>query len=247
MDTRALEVSLLNAKSLCVFTGAGVSQESGIPTFRGENGLWKQFRAEDLATPEAFERNPQLVWEWYAWRRELIHNAQPNAAHRALAQIESALSMKSDGRFTLITQNVDGLHQRAGSQNIILLHGDIWVLRCSACDFQRRDESVPLHPLPPICPACRSLLRPGVVWFGEPLPSADWTDATHAAEAADVFLVIGTSALVYPAAHLPQLAKQHGAQLIEINPERTALSSLADLFIQGKAAEAFASIQIHIE
>jgi NAD-dependent deacetylase len=231
----ALERLLHSARTVCVLTGAGVSQESGVPTFRGEDGLWKQFRAEELATPEAFHRNPLLVWEWYAWRREIIHKAQPNAAHFALARLEAKLA-SSGGRFTLLTQNVDGLHERSGSRNVVRLHGSIWIVRCASCGTERVDESVPLDPFPPRC-SCSAMLRPGVVWFGEALPEDAWEKAARAAASADLCLVVGTSALVQPAASLPLLAKRNGARLVEINPDPTPLSPLADLLIASKAAE----------
>jgi NAD-dependent deacetylase len=227
------------AHSVCVLTGAGISRESGVPTFRGEDGLWRKYRAEDLATPEAFARDPLLVWEWYAWRRELISQAQPNAAHLALVDLESRIAARPNGRFTLITQNVDGLHERAGSLSVVRLHGSIWHLRCSRCGAEREDRRVPLDSFPPRCaqPGCSALLRPAVVWFGEPLPDAEWKHATLAAAHADVFLVVGTSALVYPTASLPWAAKQSGARLIEINPAPTPLSDLADCVLRGPAAE----------
>src|SRR5260370_1133383 len=155
---------LRQANSVAVLTGAGVSAESGVPTFRGVNGLWKQYRAEDLATPEAFDRDPRLVWEWYDWRRCLIANAKPNAGHYALAELERQVPS-----FTLITQNVDDLHDTAGSRNILKVHGSIWIVRCTSCGKERVDRTAPLPDLPPRC-ECGSLLRPGVVWFGEPLP-----------------------------------------------------------------------------
>lgn len=235
MPPNEIEALLTAARSVCVLTGAGVSQESGIPTFRGADGLWRKYRAEELATPEAFARDPLLVWEWYAWRRAIIHQAQPNAAHRFLVVLEERLGAKAGG-FWLVTQNVDGLHERAGSRNVIRLHGSIWLLRCSRCGAERRDGSVPLDPFPPRC-ACTAWMRPGVVWFGESLPEADWQRAAEAARACDLFLVIGTSALVQPAASLPLLAKENGARLVEINPFPTALSELADLVLRGKAAE----------
>ena len=237
-----LEAFLSPAKSLCVLTGAGVSQESGVPTFRGADGLWKQFRAEDLATPEAFARDPMLVWEWYAWRREIIQRAQPNDAHRALVEIEERFASQPGGRFTLLTQNVDGLHERAGSRNVIRLHGSIWQLRCTRCGAERQDDAVPLDPFPPRC-ACSALMRPGVVWFGEPLPEAAWAQAAQASAAADLFMVIGTSALVQPAASLPWIAKQNGARLVEINPFPTPLSDYADQVIRGKAAETLGKLR----
>jgi len=246
MGIGELESVLARARSLCVLTGAGVSAESGIPTFRGADGLWRQFRAEDLATPEAFARNPLLVWEWYAWRREILHGAQPNLAHCALAELEASRA-GSASAFTLITQNVDGLHERAGSRKVIRLHGSIWELRCTACGAERQDYSVPLNPFPPRCTCAqqrslegvaeKTLMRPGVVWFGERLPEQAWRDAAAAAAAADVMLVVGTSALVHPAASLPLLAKQRGAFLVEVNPEPTPLSGMADLVLTGKAGE----------
>ena len=227
---------LSEAKSVCVLTGAGVSAESGIPTFRGPDGLWKKYRIEELATPEAFARNPMLVWEWYAWRREIMHNAQPNPAHYALAELEDQIATRPGASFTLVTQNVDGLHERAGSRNILRLHGSVWELRCTRCGIEREDRSVPLNPFPPHC-ACGKMMRPAVVWFGEVLPEVALQQSIRAAAAADLFLVVGTSALVYPAASLPVVAKRNGARVIEINPDPTPLSEIADLTLSGKAGE----------
>jgi len=173
---------LKNARSVAVLTGAGVSAESGVPTFRDNNGLWKQFRAEDLATPEAFARDPKLVWEWYDWRRGLIAKAKPNAGHYALAELERRVS-----KFTLVTQNVDDLHDDAGSRNVLKVHGSIWMMRCTGCGKEHVDRTSPLPRVPPTC-ECSGLLRPGVVWFGEALPVNVWRDAQRAAENADVFL-----------------------------------------------------------
>jgi NAD-dependent deacetylase len=246
-----LDTFLSGANSICVLTGAGISRESGVPTFRGEDGLWRRFRAEDLATPEAFARDPLLVWEWYAWRRELISQAQPNAAHLALVELEASVRSRPNGRFTLITQNVDGLHERAGSRNVARLHGSLWHLRCSRCSESPdgpyiEDLRVPLDPFPPRCdrPGCSALLRPAVVWFGEPLPETEWKRATLAAAHADVFLVVGTSALVYPAASLPWVAKQSGARLVEINPDPTPLSDIADCVLRGPASEVLGSLRV---
>ncbi|MBV9508169.1 MAG: NAD-dependent deacylase [Acidobacteriia bacterium] len=222
---------LARARSVAVLTGAGISAESGIPSFRGAGGLWKNFRAEDLATPQAFARNPPLVWEWYAWRRELIANAAPNPAHYALVRIEAAKP-----QFTLITQNVDGLHDLAGSRQILKLHGDIWRLRCILCGTHWDDRRAPLPQVPPLC-ACGGLARPGVVWFGESLPEGIMQQAEHAAAAADVMLVVGTSALVYPAAGLIPYAKRAGATVMEFNLETTAFSAMADFSFQGPAGE----------
>ena len=183
---------LAEAQSVAVLTGAGISAESGIPTFRGAGGLWNHYRAEDLATPEAFARDPRLVWEWYNWRRETIAKAAPNPAHLALVKLERAKPS-----FTLITQNVDGLHNLAGSGRVLKLHGDIWRMRCTDCGSNWPDRRVPLPKLPPHC-ACGGLARPGVVWFGEPLPPGMMNEAEHAVASSEVFLVIGTSAVVYP-------------------------------------------------
>jgi NAD-dependent deacetylase len=222
---------LAQAASVAVLTGAGVSAESGIPTFRGPGGLWRNYKPEDLATPEAFARDPRLVWEWYNWRRELIAKAEPNAAHLALAQLEIRKP-----RFTLITQNVDDFDHRAGSRRILKLHGDIWRMRCTVCGANWPDRRAPLPSLPPHC-QCGGLARPAVVWFGEPLPDGMMNEAEHAASSAEVFLVIGTSAVVYPAAGLVPLARQSGAKVIEINLEPTPFSAMVDCALQAPAAE----------
>jgi len=222
---------LKQARSVAALTGAGVSAESGVPTFRGNNGLWKQRRAEDLATPAAFARDPKLVWEWYDWRRGVLALAKPNPGHYALAELEARVP-----KFTLITQNVDGLHELAGSRNVLRLHGSMWTLRCLACDRERVDKRTPLPQIPPAC-ECGGMLRPGVVWFGEPLPQDVWRDAEAAARSAEVFLVIGTSAVVYPAAGLAQIAKSSGARVIEINIAETSLSDGIDFFLQGPSGE----------
>ncbi len=225
-----------SATSVAVLTGAGISAESGIPTFRGAGGLWKDFRAEELATPEAFARDPKLVWEWYDWRRSVIAAAEPNAGHRALAQIERRVP-----RFTLITQNVDGLHDRAGSVSVLKVHGDIWTLRCTNCEREHRDLRPHLDPLPPVC-YCGALERPAVVWFGEGLPDAIWEEAVSSSREADLFFVIGTSAVVQPAAGLVYLAKESGAKVVEINIEDTPVSSMVDLSWRAPAAEALPAI-----
>lgn len=221
---------LREAESVTVLTGAGVSAESGVPTFRGAGGLWKQFRPTDLATPKAFARSPELVWEWYGWRRSVIANIEPNAAHYSLADLERRAT-----RFTLITQNVDGLHHRAGSKSVLEIHGSIWQLRCTHCAREWTDRSVPLA-LPPLC-ECGELARPGVVWFGENLPANIWSAAQQATTSCDVFIVVGTSAVVYPAAGLVPLARASGAKIIEINLETTPVSGLIDTVLTGRAGE----------
>lgn len=221
---------LLGSTSPVVMTGAGVSAESGVPTFRGADGLWKNFRPEDLATPGAFDRDPVLVWEWYDWRRRKISQVSPNAAHYALAEIE-----KTHPGFTLITQNVDGLHAMAGSKNVLDLHGSIWRVRCTECGVISEDRTVPIN-IPPKC-GCGGLLRPDVVWFGEELPMRVIEKAFAAASGADFIMVIGTSGVVQPAASLAVRAKNGGAFVVEVNIENTPLSDIADVFLKGKAAE----------
>ncbi|MDQ7038860.1 MAG: NAD-dependent deacylase [Aquificota bacterium] len=216
---------------LVALTGAGISAESGVPTFRGEEGLWKRYDPSRLATPEAFQRDPKTVWEWYAWRREVIAKAEPNEAHRTLADLEREKGL------WVITQNVDGLHQRAGSKKVIELHGNIWRVRCLSCGARFYDRRVPLKEIPPRCGKCGGLLRPDVVWFGEPLPEDALRKAYDLSARAEVFLVIGTSATVYPAAELPLIAKRSGAKVIEINPEETPLTPFADLSIRKGASE----------
>lgn len=222
---------IADANSIVVLTGAGISAESGVPTFRGDGGMWRNFRAEDLATPEAFERDPKLVWEWYDWRRQLIAGVQPNAGHKALSRLEQAKS-----EFTLVTQNVDGLHDRAGSYRVLKLHGDIWRLRCTECGADWPERRAPLPKLPPKC-RCGALARPGVVWFGEALPPGIMLEAQHATESAEVLLVVGTSAVVYPAASLIPFAKKAGARIVEVNTDETTATPMADASFRAPAGE----------
>src|SRR5512136_453334 len=231
MTTPTLDERILRVKRVIVLTGAGVSAESGVPTFRGADGLWRRHRAEDLATPEAFARDPRLVWEWYESRRQLIATRRPNAAHEAIAALETHAR-----EFLLITQNVDGLHRRAGSRRLAELHGNLWRVRCLAEGTVTENREVPLRSLPPYC-ACGALLRPDVVWFGEALPTDAIRQAYDAAESCDVMLAVGTSALVQPAASLPMIAKTHGAYVVEVNLEPTPLSSLVDEAHHGRAGE----------
>ncbi len=227
---------------VAVLTGAGISAESGIPTFRGKDGLWKQFRAEDLATPEAFERDPALVWEWYDWRRQIIAGREANAAHLILASWEGELP-----GFVLITQNVDGLHRRAGSKNILELHGNIWQVRCLEEGAVSENFESPLTQIPPRCPTCGGLLRPNVVWFGEALPRLILEQAQAACAAAELMFVIGTSAYVQPAASLPLVAAEGGAKVVEINPDLTPISTYASYSFRGKAGEVLAKIDSDIK
>lgn len=236
---------LQRAKAVVVSTGAGISAESGVPTFRGEGGLWKRHRPEDLATPGAFQRDPQLVWEWYAWRREKVAACAPNAAHHALAHL--ALSRPG---VTLVTQNVDGLHVQAAREVGALLgvdpapalplelHGDLFRVRCRGCGAERETrEPIDASSLAalPRCRRCGDLERPGVVWFGEALPAAALGAAMDAAEHAEVCVVVGTSALVYPAAAVPLATLARGGSVIEINPDETPLTARATISIRGSA------------
>ncbi|MBI3465159.1 MAG: NAD-dependent deacylase [Planctomycetes bacterium] len=234
MDPSLLQCAvdlLAPAESVAVLTGAGISAESGIPTFRGPDGFWKGFRPEEVATPEAFARDPKLVWDFYNYRRRLLGQVQPNAAHYALARLEAALP-----EFTLITQNVDGLHRLAGSRNVLEVHGNLWRVRCTGCGAVFDKPRVSLPELP-ACERCGKLLRPDVVWFGEMLSEAVWAEAMAATGACDCFMVIGTSALVHPAAGLVWTARQHGARVLEVNLEATPASEVADVSLYGKARE----------
>ena len=214
------------------FTGAGISAESHVPTFRGTDGLWRNYTPESLATAEAFLSDSRLVWEWYDWLRGLIHAAEPNPGHLALSEMQQ----RSPERFTLVTQNMDGLHERAGSRDVVKLHGDIWRLRCIACGREGRNEQVPMEHLPPLC-RCGGTLRPAIVWFGEMLPEDQWMRAVNAARGANVFMVIGTSALVYPAAGLVRVARESGAQVVIVNPDPTPADGLAQCILPGPAGE----------
>ncbi len=234
-----------NASKITVLTGAGVSAASGVPTFRGKEGLWKSFSPMDLATPAAFQSNPQLVWEWYDWRRGLISKCQPNAAHRVL----SVWSKRYPG-FTLITQNVDGLHEKAGTENVIRFHGSIWEVFCwNHCGASPRrwiNDAVPLPCIPPSCPYCGGLIRPGVVWFGESI-DPEILGQSAAALNCDIFMTVGTSALIYPAAGLVGHAQGNGAFTVEINPEATPASDLVDLTIQEPAEMALKKLEDLLE
>jgi len=216
---------------VAVLSGAGISAASGIPTFRGgQDSLWSQYRPEELATPEAFHRDCELVWRWYDWRRSLIADNAPNAAHHSLAELADLADV------AIVTQNVDGYHQQAGSKNVIEYHGSIWTVRCIACSYQEDDRRVPM-PIPPRCPRCNELVRPGVVWFGEGIPPEASHRADEVVAACDILLVIGTAGAVYPAAGLVTLARFHDATVVDFNVEPSAITQRADLFVPGSAAD----------
>jgi NAD-dependent deacetylase len=226
------------SRTITVLTGAGMSAESGIPTFRqAQTGLWAQYSPAILASPEGWRRDPGVVWGWYLWRMAGVRAAQPNAGHRALAEAAKTRDI------TLVTQNVDDLHERAGSRDVLHLHGELFAHRCFACarpfgDVTLPDISTEPAPVePPRCSHCQGRIRPGVVWFGEDLPAGPYRAAVKASESCDLMLVIGTAGVVYPAAGLPAIAKQRGARIVEINPEQTELSPLADVCLRGGAAE----------
>ena len=222
---------LARGRRVAALTGAGISAESGVPTFRSLGGFWENESLLDLATPQGFDRDPRRVWAWYDARRKQVSDCAPNAGHRVLAVFG-----RDHPDFRLITQNVDGLHAAAGSTGVILLHGDLFRVRCTREGASREDRRIPLPEIPPRCD-CGALLRPDVVWFGEALPEEAMREAAEATRRSEVFLSIGTSAVVYPAAALPEVAKRSGAYLVEINVEETPLSPLADEVILGPAAQ----------
>jgi len=232
---KKLVEQLRTAQRVVALTGAGISAESGIPTFReAQTGLWARYRPEELATPRAFRRDPRLVWEWYTWRRELVAKAAPNPGHLALAELERRLPS-----FILVTQNVDGLHQRAGSgcrSAIIELHGNIQRVKCFE-ENQLVENWEETSEIPPHCPRCGGALRPDVVWFGEALPAGALQTAWEAARASQIFLSVGTSALIEPAASLPHVALQSGSTLVEVNPNPTPLTSRAAYVLAGPAGQ----------
>jgi NAD-dependent deacetylase len=234
--------ALHEARSVVCFTGAGVSAESGVPTFRdAQGGFWQQYRPEDLATPEGFERNPKLVWEWYAWRRKQVFQIQPNLGHVALAGFQDVFPT-----VTIVTQNIDGLHQRAGSRHVLELHGSLSRTKCSA-DHRVVESWEETNAAPPACPHCGAYLRPDVVWFGEVLPADVMNRALQASRKCDVFFSIGTSSLVYPAASIPHEALSAGATLIEINPETTPLSDQVHYVLRGPSGEVLPQLRQALE
>ena len=227
MLPQGLIKGLLKAKRIVALTGAGISAESGIPTFRGKNGLWEGYRVEEVATPEAFDSDPVLVWRFYDERRINIAKAKPNKAHLLLAELEKFYDL------WIITQNIDGLHVKAGSKNVVELHGNIWRVKCTECGIKYYNYEVPLSSIPPRCKRCGGLLRPDVVWFNEPVYDID--RAYELSANCDIMLVIGTSSLVYPAAYLPRLAWSNDAIIVEINPNRTPVSDYAHYIIRERA------------
>jgi NAD-dependent deacetylase len=229
------------AKRLVVITGAGISAESGVPTFRGADGLWGRYRAEDLATPQAFQRDPRLVWEWYDWRRRLISEKEPNPGHMAIAAMEGLFE-----EFLLITQNVDGLHRRAGSRKLIEIHGNLWRVRCMDEGKVSSHDEVPLRDLSPRC-ECGALLRPDVVWFGESLSEKDLADSYMGLKECACLMVVGTSAVVQPVASFPTIARNGGAFIVEINVEPTPLSGWVDESILGRSGQILPQLLKSIE
>jgi NAD-dependent deacetylase len=232
MFSQRLIKKLQDAESVTIFTGAGISAESGVPTFRGTDGIWKKFKPEELASFDAFIRNPDLVWEWYRHRKQIIANIQPNPGHYAIARME-----QFHKRFAVITQNIDNLHRRAGSTVVYELHGNIERNYCIDCGCRFSNEEILRYERAPRCTQCNGLVRPDVVWFGELLPENQWNLSVTAAEQSGVFIAIGTSAVVYPAASIPLMAKRAGAYVVEINVEPTDLSVVADEMILGKSGE----------
>ncbi|MEO9276784.1 MAG: NAD-dependent deacylase [Nitrososphaera sp.] len=225
---------LRKSEKIVFVTGAGISQESGIPTFRGKDGLWRKYDAMQLATIDAFYSNPKLVWEWYEERRRNILSAKPNPGHVAISELQKHKEVH------VLTQNIDGLHQRAGSKSVYELHGSIITIKCTACSFKDKIESS-FSEIPPIC-KCGSILRPDVVWFGEALPQDVWQGAIQQASTCDTMIVVGTSLAVSPANLLPVYAKQNGATMIEVNPEQTMMSETMDLSLRVSSAKALPEI-----
>lgn len=221
-----------NVDKCAILTGAGISAESGVPTFRGQEGLWGKFSPEELATMDAFMANPKIVWEWYNWRRELLGRVKPNPGHYALVKLKRFFS-----DYTLITQNVDGLHQLAGAEEILELHGSIMRNKCVDCESPFVTETEIDPDAIPTCQKCGGQIRPDIVWFGEMLPQETIALAFDKAESCEIFFSVGTSALVHPAASLPLTAKQCGATLVEVNPEETPLTAIADFHLKGASGE----------
>lgn len=237
-----LKCLLKEAKSICILTGAGISAESGVETFRGANGLWSKLKPEELASFDAFMRNPEMVWEWYNYRKKIMHEVKPNSAHYALAKMENLVK-----DFTLVTQNIDNLHCRAGSRNVLELHGNIERSYCIGCGKIFENIEITSDNKIPHCTICNGLIRPDVVWFGEMLPEGVFEKSMEAAMRSDIFFSVGTSAVVYPAAGLPLTAKRAGAYVVEINTDTTEISHQVDECLVGKAGEILPLIVDFIE
>ena len=231
----SLSVKLKDANKIVFVTGAGISQARGIPTFRGNDGLWRKYDPMQLATIDAFNDDPKLVWEWYEDRRKNILDAKPNPGHFAIAELEKFKNV------IVLTQNIDGLHQRAGSSHVLELHGSIIKIKCTVCEFE---DNIPTNfeHLPPKCTRCANILRPDVVWFGESLPQKVWSQAIIEANTCDIMIIAGTSLVVSPANTLPVYAKENNATLIEVNPEQTQMSSEMDMTLRTTSAKALPSI-----
>ncbi len=234
--------ALSRASRVAVFTGAGVSAESGIPTFRGAGGLWEGSPVEEVATPQGFAADPGKVWRFYEARRVNVSRCRPNRAHEVLARWQDRFAS-----CCLATQNVDGLHQLAGARDVLELHGSLWRLRCTSCGRARADRQVPLPELPPHCGQCGAMERPDIVWFGEALPSRVFTAAVDAARTCQVLLAVGTMAVVYPAAGIIEAAAASGARVIEVNPEPSALAYLAEIALRGPAGEMLPRVDAALE
>ena len=228
---------IASSQYMVVFTGAGMSADSGIPTFRGEDGIWSRFRPEELATPEAFMKDPVKVWKWYLWRISKLSKVKPHRGYKILKRWYDKGIIKS-----VITQNVDGLFRRAGIDNVLELHGWIEEAKCVRCGYKTSVYNLDRSSLPIICPRCYGLMRPNVVWFGEPLDSTILRRAYSEAEKSDLMLVIGTSGVVYPAAYIPYIAKENGSKIIEVNPEATPISEISDITIKSGAEEALTNL-----
>jgi len=237
----ALITKLNNASNIVVLTGAGMSAESGIPTFRDKNGLWDKYKPEELANLKAFEKNPSLVWEWYQWRQKLVLDTQPNAGHYALSELEK-MFLANGKNFSIITQNVDSLHKKAGSKNVYELHGNLMKNTCTNCTYTLIISEVDENKTIPLCPKCKQIMRPGIVWFGESLPEYELLKSSELVDTCDFFFSIGTSSVVQPAASLAIQAVENGAYVVEINTERSANANFMSEVIIGKCGEVLPEI-----
>jgi len=234
--SETLMSKLKKANNIVILTGAGISAESGVPTFRGKDGFWNKYTPQELASPEAFSKNPSLVWEWYKWRQKLVLGVEPNAGHYALAEFEKIFTLL-EKKFSIITQNVDSLHKRAGNRNVYELHGNLMKNKCTSCTYTMTINEVDESKIIPLCPKCNEIMRPGVVWFGESLPEYELLKSYELVETCDLFFSIGTSSVVQPAASLPIQAVENGAYVVEINSERSSIADFMSEVIIGKSGE----------